>query len=260
MKRALLAAALTIAGVVPALAGDPYPSRVRVSYPRSPAQVFAWQGAYIGVGIGERWTEAAWTTTDVAAGFTVADDTARERLSSRGFRTSFYTGYNWQSDNWVWGVEGDVGLGRSRRGVSDLPGTYLASQLTGADELAIRSGTDGSFRLRAGVLVSRTALLYMTGGLALMQSQWSASCNAAVSNWCETVSRSESVSKVLAGFTGGTGIELLLHDHWLLRGEYRYTSFGRPGHEFFRKTGVDEFSGNAFITTHIMTFGLGYKF
>ena len=100
----------------------------------------------------------------------------------------------------------------------------------------------------------------MTGGLALMQSQWSARCNGAVSDWCVTVSRSESVSKVLAGWTAGTGVELLLRDHWLLRGEYRYSSFGSPKHEFFRKTTEDEFSGNARISTHLMTFGLGYKF
>lgn len=272
MKRALLATALIIAGAADAVAYDPGPTRVRVPYPRdqpsrtyaprTPLQAFAWQGGYLGAGIGQRWTDAAWTTNSINAtenGGVPYPDVPSERLQSRAFRSSVYGGYNWQADKWVWGVEGDIGFATSRKVASDIPGTYMLP-LTGNDQIGIETNLDGSLRLRGGILLTPALLLYATGGLALQQAKISASCSAIpVGSYC-LGTRSETVSKTLAGYTVGGGAEIMLAQHWMLRGEYRYSQLGTTSHEFFRKTATDDFTGSARIETHTVTFGLGYKF
>jgi len=88
-------------------------------------------------------------------------------------------GYNWQVDNWVWGLEADIQWsgerGRSAfncagtiAGGVCLPGlTFLPAGATGTN-LALEEKLQwfGTVRGRAGVLMTPQVLLYGTGGLA----------------------------------------------------------------------------------------------
>ena len=84
-------------------------------------------------------------------------------------------GYNWQTSNWVLGFETDIQWANQRgsrtflcNGLACLPGlTVLPAGVVGSGAVIDQKlEWFGTFRGRGGFLVTPTALLYATGGLA----------------------------------------------------------------------------------------------
>ena len=221
-----------------------------------------WTGFYFGGGLGARWTDATWRTDSVLVTANPPDPaTAVSTLNSSGFRAALHAGYNWQLGNWVWGIESDLGAAKNERSQTGFPGVGYGALLGQTrDVFTAKTGWDGSVRLRGGMLVSPSVLLYATGGLALQQATLSMSCQPnPVPSWCGA-NRSENPSKTLTGWTIGAGVEAALTKHWFARAEYRYSDFGKFNNVFLTGVVDDTITGGAKFDTHVVNFGLHYKF
>jgi outer membrane immunogenic protein len=170
------AAALT----VPAVADDyHWPG---FDHPYRPS---LWQGLYGGVHLGWGWSGDA---SGVVGGGQL--------------------GYNWQSQQFIFGVEGDISA--ADIGVSEtvvVPGAVLNASAS-IDWLATLRG-------RAGVLVQPNLLLYGTAGLSVVNAEAHGSVSAV---GLGTISASASDTET--GFVYGAGVESKLSERMSLRVEY----------------------------------------
>ena len=170
------AAALT----VPAVADD-------YRWPQfdQPYRPSLWQGLYAGAHLGWGWSGDA---SGVVGGGQL--------------------GYNWQSQQFIFGVEGDISA--ADIGVSEtvvVPGAVLNASAS-IDWLATLRG-------RAGVLVQPNLLLYGTAGLAVVNAEAHGSVSAV---GLGTISASASDTET--GFVYGAGVESKLSERMSLRVEY----------------------------------------
>ena len=182
MSAAIGAAAVVAPGS--ASAADLYtPPPPTVEAPPPPA--FTWSGCYIGGHGGGSWFSAS-----ASGGFSIDD--------GEGFHGGPLGGCNFQSGNFVFGIEGDVAFGEID-GDLDFGGVGVGDADLDLEPL-------GNVRGRIGWALDRV-LIYGAGGLAIADADMRGS------------------SETLLGFTGGGGIEFALNDNWSLRGEYLYTTF-----------------------------------
>jgi outer membrane immunogenic protein len=206
MKKTIFAAALAAAVAVSGTAAA-------ADLPRSPAPYYApaqsglynWGGAYAGLNLGYEWgkvTNSAVEPSGVAGGGQI--------------------GYNWQSGQFVFGVETDV-------------------QFSGADDtfapFKFSNPWFGTLRGRAGAAFNNV-LLYGTLGLAY------GSLKGEIPGLDET--RTE------VGWAGGIGAEYGFNPNWSARVEYLYMDLASRG---FSITGAD--NG---LHANMLRLGINYHF
>lgn len=143
-----------------------------------PAPLQLWTGPYAGVFLGYNWGDfdAVDDADDIAGGI--------------------YGGYNWQVDDFVFGIEGDIGY---------------SAQDTTVGAIEAEKGAFGSLRARAGVAFN-PFLLYATGGVAVADIEYNDGLG--------------SDSNTQVGYTVGAGVEGFVTDNVTARLEYRYTDYG----------------------------------
>lgn len=169
---------------------------------------YVWSGPYAGA-----FADYNWNDVDALSGKT-AD----------GIGGGIYGGYNWQFDNYVLGVESDLGFSGANATVAGLK----------ADQ-----GLFGSVRGRVGY-VFNPFMLYATGGVAASQ------------NKLENALSSDTRTNV--GWTAGVGAEAAITDKVNARIEYRYSDYGSKSYKLTPgpvSSGFDEQSVRA---------GIGIKF
>ena len=181
-----------LAAAAPAFAGDlPYSPPP----PQAPlVPVFTWNGLYLGGQIGYGWGTDTLTVYPFGFG---------TNFSPNGVLGGAHVGYNFQMNQFVAGLEGDVeGTGISRK---FSPGGVLYST---------QIPVQGSICGRLGVAFDRV-LLYATGGGEFAGFDTS-----------YTGFGYDQGSQTRAGWTVGGGIEYAVTDNWSVRAEYRYADFG----------------------------------
>jgi len=124
-------------------------------------------------------------------------------------------GYNQQFNNWVWGIEGDLNYKAGRGFYAPL-------------NLEIRSGWDASIRGKLGFLLTPSALIYATGGVAFTSFKTE---QATFNNGPNGGTNGEfrggpDLGASRVGWTIGGGAEYALDSHWSGKLEYRYTDYG----------------------------------
>jgi outer membrane immunogenic protein len=209
-KMALVAAALALPLSIQARAADaiveqpPVPPVADIET----APAFLWAGGYGGVYGAYHWGDfdAQTDRADGAAG-------------------GVYGGYNWQAENFVYGVEADIG--------------YSGAKETDAAGLTGEQGVNGSLRARLGYDVN-PFLVYATGGVAATNAKLS---NAAGSD-----------SNAMIGWTAGAGVEAFVTEKITTRLEYRYSDYGSKN---FNLGGTNVSSG---FDDHSVRLGIGVKF
>jgi outer membrane immunogenic protein len=234
---------------------------------------YNWSGLYLGLNAGGNWgtvnpsTGIAQAGTYLGACGGVPDPCANiAAAGGQSFNTSGFTGgvlggYNWQSGNFLAGIEVDFQYFRS------AGSRTVSSPLVGGItfNLTTSLSTDWLFTARPRIgLVTNNWLLYGTGGLALAQLKgtWDYSDNNNAPCTCE--SASASVTK--AGWTIGGGVEVALPGNWFIGGEYLYVQFGSisvtsanlavPGVAGF----TDVFAHSVDLNTNIVRARLSKKF
>jgi len=229
MKRFTLAACaglVTLAMASPSLAANLPPPRAPYKAPLySPVPVFSWTGFYVGIVGGYAWGDSDWSSS-TATGSTNPD----------GGLIGGTLGYNLQTGNWVWGIEGDIEYSWIKG--TDTGGTGLCSG-TGCET---KNTWFGTIRGRIGYAFDRW-LPYITGGVALGDVKMTANTGL-------------SESDTAVGWTVGAGVEYAFLTPWTFKLEYLYTDLGDSTCSA-ATCGVDTSVG---FTTSTVRAGFNYRF
>jgi outer membrane immunogenic protein len=227
MRKILLTSVAVIATSASAFAAD-LPSRRQAPPPYlPPPPIFTWTGIYVGGQIGYEFGRDNAFAPNVFGSATSS--------SPNGVVGGAHIGYNYQINQFVVGIEGDVN-GSSYSGNS--------STAFFANTVSTKTPIDGSVRGRVGVAFDR-ALFYATGGAAF----------ADIKDSYTGPFGSSQISNGRVGWTVGGGVEYAITNNWSVRGEYRYTDYGR----------MTDTPILANVTTHHQTdnrvqIGFSYKF
>lgn len=218
-KSFLAAVAATLLASSSAYAADAIIYQDTTPYTPAAAAQFDWSGFYLGVDGGYVWTRAS--VPGLSESF-------------NGGLLGAHAGYNMQHDDFVFGLEGNIAYTWNSR----------TEQISVAPPADLTVGTDwqGSIRARAGFALDRT-FIYGTGGVAFTQAY--AKVDAGTLG-------SVTESKTLTGWTLGAGVEHALTENWTVRGEYRYSDYGRVD------LGLGGFDPK--VTEHALRAGVSFKF
>lgn len=229
----VLVAALGVAlGAAQAAAADlPIPQPAAAAPP-----VFDWSGPYVGVGIGGGAGNDHDSLTPSAA-------LAADAFTLQGWAGDIYAGENWQIDQYVLGVEGDLTY-------ANLSGSHPYEDSGNNGTLTLTTGWQGSLLGRAGI-VEGPALIYATAGATVANATMHALGEFAgepVDVW---------TSHTHVGGTIGVGIDYRVTDHLIARGAVKYTAFGPQTYDM-----GDSFAAPAPVQWDqtVATVGLAYKF
>ena len=243
MKRLLLTTVslgmLTL--VSPALGAD---LPVYTKAPAIATPVYDWSGFYVGVfgggGFGNHNVNNALGSSSTFTNFTA-------NYSSQGGLAGGEAGFNWQSGNYVLGIEAD-GFWSGIKG-SDAAAINAGSfAITSVDEDNLRWG--GTLRARGGFTIDRW-LMFFTGGWAF---------GDLVHTNTDPVFGVDRFTVHANGLTAGAGFAYALTNNVIGKFEYRYYNFNgynRPGTPF---TPNGQLPYTTESTYSVVTIGLDYKF
>jgi outer membrane immunogenic protein len=186
----LLAAALS---ATPLFAAD-MATRAPVYKAAPVQQMFNWSGFYVGGYAG--WMNGK--SQDVSG--------AGPEVSLNGGAFGGLLGVNWQTGNFVWGLEGDGGWSTADHGADGTNFSWFKDRFI------------GNLRVRAGVAADR-ALFYVAGGAAFTDLKISHG-------------GSDLASEMRVGWTVGAGIDYAATQNLVLRLEYLYAGFGEKNYTF----------------------------
>ena len=192
---------------------DPVPQRTFVP-------VYNWTGFYIGINGGGGWGDSKWSSVgsfDVSGG--MIGGTA---------------GYNWQSAQWVFGLEGD------------LDWTNINGSSTAACVAGCRTSNNwlATVRGRVGYAFDRF-LPYITGGLALGNIKAS---QPGFTGGDDTN----------AGWTVGGGLEFVIAGNWTAKAEYLYVDLGKFNCGLACGNGINP--DNVSFSSHLVRGGVNFRF
>ncbi len=198
VRKGLGAAALVaLLCASPALAAD-LSRPVYTKAPPAAPPPFSWTGFYIGANIG-----GAWANGNLVDNFTGASF----GFDPAGFIGGGQAGFNYQINQFVFGVEGDIdGTTISQTGVGIPTGIGTLQGHDSTDWIATLTG-------RVGIAWDRW-LWYAKGGGAWVQE------SATITN--QTTGVSVGNSTTLDGWTAGVGVEWAFFDQWSAKLEYDY--------------------------------------
>ena len=216
MKKLLLASVGMLAlGIASASAADVARRVVRpVAQPVYVAP-FTWTGAYVGINGGYGWGNSSFSAPLPSGSFDTSGGLVGGTL-----------GYNWQVNQIVFGVEGDIDA-------SWIKGSGICGGLS----CQTKNSWLGTVRGRLGYAVDRF-MPYVTGGLA-------------VGDINNTITGLGSASETKAGWTLGGGVEYAFNGPWSVKAEYLYVDLGR---------GAAIGGSDAKFQTNIVRAGLNYRF
>lgn len=209
-------------------------------------QPYDWNGVYAGVFAGVGFTSSDWDGFDDDTVSDFATD-VDESLDDTKVLLGGLVGVNFQYDNLVFGLEGDLAWFHSDE----------HEHLDGAEGLDIRSEIDwlGSVRARLGWAADRT-LFYATGGLAFSNAKhtWDDGSGAAGSD-LDLPPKSVDLD---FGWVAGLGIEHAWTDNWLVRIEGFYFDLGSQNGKVSNEFETDTFDVDQEIW--VGRIGVSYKF
>lgn len=185
-----------------------------------------WAGGYTGVFLGYGMDSAAFGDD---AGQDFDDDAELD-----GVIGGLTGGWNFQTGNWVYGVEADIAAMDQSDSIED--------SLTG-DEYSADLNWMATLRGRVGYDMGNW-MPYATAGVAAVGAEYDV----------ETAAGSEDDENTMTGYTVGLGAEYALSDQWSMKGEYLYTDLeGRFQRDAAPSSDVDH-------EMHQVRVGLNYRF
>jgi outer membrane immunogenic protein len=195
---------LIAAGTTSVLAAD-LPSAKGAPVFVPPPPVLSWTGLYIGGQVGVQWGQTGWNRYDVTNTTVIAPQLP---YTNNGVTGGGHIGYNYQLNQFVLGLEGDVeGTNYKGNGISN--GNAWVN--------TTRADIEASIRGRAGIAWNQL-LVYVTGGAAYENFHLTAQNPPGIFYAGNDFSR--------IGWTAGGGVEYTFNSHWSMRIEDRISDFG----------------------------------
>lgn len=266
MKKLLLAVAAVVLGAASVHAAD-----LAAHYAKAPvmAPAYNWTGFYVGGNVGGHWgsanpaTSTIWTPTDYFVPTSVPAIAAvgAQSVNSSSVTGGFTAGYNWQVNQAVFGLEGDINYFGFKGSASGsalypccAPFAFTVNSSASADWLA-------TIRGRIGFLATPHWLLYATGGAAIAEVKGNF-------NFTDTFGATESaaIRDTRVGWTAGAGAEYAVGNGWSLKAEYLYVDLGRSTATSTNLVAFGTaFPGNVYthsvdLKSNIVRVGVNYKF
>jgi outer membrane immunogenic protein len=234
MKRTIAGFFALAAAALPAAAAD-IAKPPAAQQPPAPPPGFSWSGFYVGANLGYGSTfgtvDRSLPLGAVGAGGELSGGLAGGQI-----------GYNWQSGNYVFGVEADLQAADIRHDWSVTDGITTAS---GTDKLSWLATVRG----RLGYAID-TWMFFATAGWASATFETSGAvatpAYAGPSSW--TTERN--------GWTAGGGVEVAFAEHWSGKLEYLYVDTAA----FTGNDAVGSLPASAQLHEHIMRLGVNYRF
>jgi outer membrane immunogenic protein len=186
--------------------------------PPPPPPFYNWTGLYVGVHVGGGWADLG---SDFGTGNT-----------GSGFVGGGQVGYNYQINQWVWGLEVDV-AGTSVKNTFGVPGLMTAD--INWDSLTTVTG-------RFGYAVDNWLLYGKAGGA------WADISVSASSPFFGTLSAGGGTG---SGWVAGVGAEYAFRNNWSAKVEYNHFDFGSDTSVFS--------TGNS-VTFDTVKVGANYRF
>lgn len=204
-KIALAAAAASVLFTTTAFAADMAP-RYKAP-PPAPVVVWNWTGFYIGAHAG--YVEGENRYDFPAAGHynIVAGDSFG--YNSNGFMGGGHAGYNWQTGQFVLGVEGSISY-------TDLKRTVISPYFPLTDTFRTKQEWIATVTPRLGI-ASGQWLFYVKGGVAFTE------IDTRIQDALDYNQRSDT----RVGWTVGGGVEWMATQNWIVGVEGNYYDFGR---------------------------------
>jgi len=148
-------------------------------------------------------------------------------LATNGFIGGAQLGYNWQANNWVFGLEGDFNGTSANNDTTVGPITvtgYVPQTTTYNRQLSWLATVRG----RIGMTATPAVLIYATGGLAVGQTKLGTAyiCPACSPSSASQAGTSNSSSQTQAGWTVGGGVEWMFAPRWSAKAEYLFVDLG----------------------------------
>ena len=177
-----------------------------------------WTGFYVGIngGYGGGTFDFPMNIDADIGDYTLDYDFGAD-LTASGFFGGLQAGYNWQMDQMVLGVEGDLS-------VSNVQGKLELYSDTANASISGNAEVDwfGTARLRAGYAATSNLLIYATGGLA-----WGSVTSGYDADLGSLGNFNDSTTNSHMGWTLGGGVEYAVTDHISFKTEYLYVDLGK---------------------------------
>jgi outer membrane immunogenic protein len=157
---------------------------------------FSWSGFYVGINGGYGWGTSTWTSTGTS-----------DSVKPKGGLVGGTLGYNLQTGNWVWGIEGDLDW-------AGIDGTNIGTGICAVGPgCETKNSYLGTIRGRVGYAFDRW-LPYFTGGGAFADVRMTPG----------TGTGSQTNNQM--GWTLGGGVEWAFMGAWSAKLEYLYVDLG----------------------------------
>jgi outer membrane immunogenic protein len=242
LRAGLVLIALAAAGS--ASAAEPPPAPAPAPYPVAPPVyrplIYNWTGFYIGAHLGGGWTRAHWR--DGVTGLDISSH------NNGGFIGGLQGGYNWNSLDWLVGVEVQSSWGSISNGADwiDPIDPIFPRKRTGSTIENI-----GTVAVRVGRTWDRS-LFYVKGGAA-----WAYEVYDLFVATATTTPLLGSASITRGGWMAGVGFEYAFLDNWSAKIEYDYLAFGTERVTVF---GAGNRSFDVRQDISVVKFGVNYRF
>ncbi|TQF37283.1 acetylglucosamine transferase [Bradyrhizobium sp. UNPF46] len=187
-------------------------------YTKAPAYVeplFNWTGFYVGGHIGGAWTNEQFINNGNTSTFGDLGPGQGFRQRNSGVMGGAQIGYNWQANNYVFGMEGTIS-GLDNKG--SFTNTVFGLGLD--DQFSWRANVLATIVGRAGFAVQNN-LFYIKGGYAGVNNRLSV-----VDNVPNPSTGSGGQTHWHNGWTLGAGWEYGVTRNWIVGLEYNYAAFG----------------------------------
>lgn len=212
---------------------------------------------YIGFHLGYGRGEADFNDSSYNGGF-AHFPVLRWETTARGGLAGVQAGYNWQRDDWVFGLEAELGYldlhgKRFQPGLDPDGKPYDAAGHVDANWYAGLVG-------RLGYAFDRT-LVYAKAGAVYSHAQLSYRDTCVTAPCGNTVISAS--DRVGWGYQLGAGVEHAVDERWTVRAEYAWFDFGS---KHMDGVGIDGVSNGVYhrfradLTAHTLKLGVNYRF
>jgi len=249
MKKLLLMSAALVASLLGGVnSGQAADMAVKAAPPPVMIPIFTWTGFYIGGNIGAAWAQR--TVTDVFGNSFTGSSNAR-------FIGGGQLGYNWQTGNFVLGVEGDIDGIASNNNNNGGTGVFVGGR---GPFVVTAASTNwvGTLAARFGWAADHWLFYGKAGGGWVGNSS-----GFTVTNLATGVSIGSGSSSNVGGWLLGGGVEYAITNNWSLKGEYNYIGLGNRNFAVpvvvGGPIGVDVFTSNS-RSFQMVKFGFNYSF
>ena len=236
----------------------------------APVAAYNWTGFYVGGNIGYSWGKGDANFYQATSPSNSVPFSISESQSLDGVIGGAQIGYNWQADKtWVFGLEADF-QGSGEKGSNNFSYPYVTNTQPFSLDGTFSSNIlwFGTVRGRAGMLVTPSMLLYVTGGLAYGKISTSGFFTNSFAQFygtcaCAFFSFGDSATKL--GWTLGAGVEGAIPNtsDWTWKVEYLYIDFGTVsanGVQIGFEGAPFPYTWSTKVTDNIVRLGLNYRF